>query len=105
MVRTISSSKLWPLTVSRIIVGVKYCFRYNQRNRALRAHADGDPIDLTVMPRPHRRRREKKLMTMEEVNTKFPLTKYKAWRASREKEGLPTTGGISLPPSRATSVK
>jgi hypothetical protein len=87
-----------------IIVGVKYCFRYNQRNRALRAHADGDPIDLTVMPRPHRRRREKKLMTMDEVNTKFPLIKYKAWRASREKDGLPTAGGISVPPSRAASV-
>jgi hypothetical protein len=89
----------------RIIVGVKYCFRYNQRNRALRAHADGDPIDLTVMPRPHRRRREKKLMSMEEVNTRFPLMKYKAWRASREKDGLPTAGGITAPPSRAASVK
>lgn len=86
-------------------MGVKYCFRYNQRNRALRAHADGDPIDLTAMPRPHRRRREKKLMSMEEVNTRFPLTKYKAWRASREKEGLPAAGGITAPPSRANSVK
>jgi Ring finger domain len=83
---------------------VKYCFRYNQRNRALRAHADGDPIDLTAMPRPHRRRREKKLMTMEEVNTKFPLMKYKAWRSSREQEGLPSAGGISVPPSRAVSL-
>jgi hypothetical protein len=89
----------------RIIVGVKYCFRYNQRNRALRAHADGDPIDLTVMPRPHRRRREKKLMTMDEVNTRFPLIKYKAWRASREHEGLPAAGGITAPPSRAGSIK
>ncbi|KAF2436374.1 hypothetical protein EJ08DRAFT_655376 [Tothia fuscella] len=88
-----------------IIVGVKYCFRYNQRNRALRAHADGDPIDLTAMPRPHRRRREKKLMSMEEVNTRFPLIKYKAWRASREKEGLPAAGGITAPPSRANSIK
>ncbi|TID17554.1 hypothetical protein E2P81_ATG08126 [Venturia nashicola] len=88
-----------------IIVGVKYCFRYNQRNRALRAHADGDPIDLTVMPRPHRRRREKKLMTMDEVNTRFPLIKYKAWRASREHQGLPSAGGITAPPSRAGSLK
>jgi Ring finger domain len=91
--------------VNRIIVGVKYCFRYNQRNRALRASADGDPIDLTAMPRPHRRRREKKLMTMDEVNTKFPMIKYKAWRASREQEGLPAAGGISVPPSRAASIK
>ncbi|QDS67740.1 hypothetical protein FKW77_006032 [Venturia effusa] len=88
-----------------IIVGVKYCFRYNQRNRALRAHADGDPIDLTVMPRPHRRRREKKLMTMDEVNTRFPLIKYKAWRASREHQGLPAAGGITAPASRAGSIK
>jgi len=89
----------------RIIVGVKYCFRYNQRNRALRAAANGEPIDMTVMPRPHRRRREKKLMSMDEVNQRFPLTKYKTWRATREKEGLPTAGGITSPPSRPASIK
>jgi hypothetical protein len=44
-------------------------------------------------------------MTMDEVNSKFPLMKYKAWRASREQEGLPTAGGISVPPSRAASIK
>ncbi|KAF2186959.1 hypothetical protein K469DRAFT_120385 [Zopfia rhizophila CBS 207.26] len=89
-----------------IIVGVKYCFRYNQRNRAARATADGEPIDLTAMPRPHRRRREKKLMSMDEVNERFPLAKYKAWKASREDEGLPTAGGINTaPPSRAASLK
>ncbi|KAF2096946.1 hypothetical protein NA57DRAFT_58826 [Rhizodiscina lignyota] len=88
-----------------IIVGVKYCFRYNQRNRALRQAADGEPIDLTNMPRPHRRRREKKLMTMEEVNERFPLIKYKTWRANREEEGLPAAGGITAPPSRAVSIK
>jgi Ring finger domain len=42
---------------------------------------------------------------MEEVNTKFPLIKYKAWRSSREQEGLPSAGGISVPPSRAVSLK
>jgi hypothetical protein len=89
----------------RIIVGVKYCFRYNQRNRALRTHTAGDAIDLTTMPRPHRRRREKKLMTVDEVNTKFPLTRYKSWRSLREQEGLPSSGGISVPPSRAVSLK
>lgn len=89
-----------------IIVGVKYCFRYNQRNRAARAAADGEPIDLTAMPRPHRRRREKKLMTMDEVNERFPLTKYKQWKASRETEGLPAAGGIATAPqSRANSIK
>lgn len=94
------------IAFSRIIVGVKYCFRYNQRNRAARAAADGEPIDLAAMPRPHRRRREKKLMTMDEVNERFPLTKYKQWKASRENEGLPTSGGIATAPqSRANSVK
>jgi hypothetical protein len=67
--------------------------------------ANGDPIDLGAMPRPHRRRREKKLMTMEEVNERFPLMKYKTWRLTREQEGLPAAGGISTPPSRAASIK
>ncbi|KAL3448870.1 hypothetical protein BJX65DRAFT_273469 [Aspergillus insuetus] len=80
-----------------IIVGVKYCFRYNQRNRQLRGEETGDPIDLVAMPRTHRRRREKKLMTMEEVNERFPLTKYKVWRSSRANAGLSTSGGISAP--------
>ncbi|KAF2271974.1 uncharacterized protein EI97DRAFT_386833 [Westerdykella ornata] len=89
-----------------IIVGVKYCFRYNQRNRAARAAADGEPIDLAAMPRPHRRRREKKLMTMDEVNERFPLTKYKQWKATRENNGLPAAGGIqTAPTSRAASLK
>merc|ERR1712157_712709 len=55
-----------------IIVGVKYCFRYNRRNQQARAlNENGDPIDLAQMPRPHRRRREKKLMSMEDVNERF----------------------------------
>lgn len=89
-----------------IIVGVKYCFRYNARNRALRNGEEIDPINLENMPtRPHRRRREKKLMTMDEVNERFPLTKYKNWVASRAREGLPTTGGVTSHPSRAGSVR
>ncbi|KAJ3571312.1 hypothetical protein NPX13_g5423 [Xylaria arbuscula] len=90
-----------------IIVGVKYCFRYNARNRAMaRVDENGEPIDLQNMPaRPHRRRREKKLMTMDEVNEKFPMVKYKTWVLDRKKEGLPTAGGISAPPSRANSVR
>lgn len=92
----------------RIIVGVKYCFRYNARNRALRNGEEVDPIILDNMPaRPHRRRREKKLMTMDEVNERFPLSKYKNWVAARASEGLPTTGGVAAttPPSRAASVR
>ncbi|KAI5258631.1 hypothetical protein E4T42_00346 [Aureobasidium subglaciale] len=88
-----------------IIVGVKYCFRYNQRNRQRALGEDGNPIDLMAMPRPHRRRREKKLMTMDDVNDRFPLTKYKIWRASREANGLSTAGGVSAAPSRAPSIR
>ena len=89
----------------RIIVGVKYCFRYNQRNRQRALGEDGQPIDLMAMPRPHRRRRDKKLMTMDDVNERFPLTKYKIWRASREAHGLPAAGGVSAAPSRAPSIR
>ncbi|KAI1137187.1 hypothetical protein F5Y05DRAFT_414347 [Hypoxylon sp. FL0543] len=90
-----------------IIVGVKYCFRYNARNRQLRGlDENGEPINLENMPtRPHRRRREKKLMTMDEVNEKFPMMKYKAWVSQRAREGLPTAGGVSAPASRANSVR
>ncbi|GAB1310559.1 Receptor homology region, transmembrane domain-and RING domain-containing protein 3 [Madurella fahalii] len=87
-----------------IIVGVKYCFRYNARNRQLR-NEDGEPINMENMPRPHRRRREKKLMTIDEVNEKFPMLKYKTWVASRAQEGLPTRGGVSAPPSRPGSIR
>lgn len=89
----------------RIIVGVKYCFRYNQRNRQQRNDENGEPIDMTAMPRTHRRRREKKLMTMDEVNDRFPLTKYKAWVTTRAEEGLSTEGGVASPRSRPTSLK
>ncbi|CAI4218566.1 unnamed protein product [Parascedosporium putredinis] len=88
-----------------IIVGVKYCFRYNARNRQMRLNEDGEPVALENMPRPHRRRREKKLMTMDEVNEKFPMMKYKSWVASRVREGLPATGGVTAPSSRANSVR
>lgn len=88
----------------RIIVGVKYCFRYNARNRP-RHDENGDPIDLAAMPRQHRRRREKKLMSLDEVNDRFPTTKYKAWVSSRAEEGLPTAGGVAAPSSRPASIK
>ncbi|KZM22174.1 zinc ion binding [Ascochyta rabiei] len=90
-----------------IIVGVKYCFRYNRRRAAAAAAGEnGEPIDMATMPRPHRRRREKKLMTMDEVNEQFPLSKYKQWKSSRETNGLPPNGGIATAPqSRAVSIK
>jgi len=44
-------------------------------------------------------------MTMDEVNDRFPLTKYKNWMSSRAEEGLPTAGGVAGPQSRAGSVR
>lgn len=88
-------------------MGVKYCFRYNQRNRRAQQDENGEPIDMTNMPHgPRRRRREKKLMSMDEVNERFPLMKYKAWMTTRAEEGLPTAGGVAVPSaSRAASLR
>jgi hypothetical protein len=44
-------------------------------------------------------------MTMDEVNERFPLTKYKNWVASRAREGLPTAGGVNPAQSRAGSIR
>jgi hypothetical protein len=44
-------------------------------------------------------------MTMDEVNERFPLTKYKNWIASRAREGLETAGGITAPSSRVGSLR
>jgi len=43
-------------------------------------------------------------MSMDEVNERFPLTKYKLWKATREREGLPAAGGVTASPSRAGSI-
>lgn len=87
-----------------IIVGVKYCFRYNHRHRTRLAEAEADALEMGNQNRPHRRRREKKLMSMDEVNERFPLLKYKTWRATRESEGLPASGGVAMPLSRPATV-
>lgn len=71
----------------------------------MRLNEEGDPMPLENLPRPHRRRREKKLMTMDEVNEKFPMMKYKNWVHERQKEGLPAEGGVSASVSRANSVR
>ena len=45
-------------------------------------------------------------MTMDEVNERFPLVKYKAWMTTRAEEGLPTAGGVAAPSaSRAASLR
>ena len=71
----------------------------------MRLNEEGEPINMENMPHPRRRRREKKLMTIDEVNEKFPMLKYKTWVASRAQEGLPAQGGVSAPASRANSIR
>ena len=44
-------------------------------------------------------------MTMDDVNARFPLTKYKAWMATRAEEGLSTAGGVVAPEGRASSLR
>ena len=53
----------------------------------------------------HRRRKEKKLMSNDEVNERFPLIKYKAWRAQRAALGLSTEGGVNPSISRPGSIR
>jgi hypothetical protein len=42
---------------------------------------------------------------MEDVNERFPLMKYKAWRSSRADRGLPSEGGIAAPGNRPETPK
>jgi Ring finger domain len=42
-----------------------------------------------------RRRREKKLLKIDDVNERFPVMTYKAWRAQRQQQGLSSEGGIA----------
>ena len=82
-------------------MGVKYCFRYSQRGRRAQQQFDEDVDLATLHPfvglhQPvQRRRREKKLLKLDEVNERFPVMTYKAWRAQRERQGLSAEGGIS----------
>lgn len=90
----------------RIIVGVKYCFRYNARQRADALRQQGVEIDLqNVNPQPRRRRRERKLLSMEEVERQFPLQKYDVWMASRQQAGLPAEGGVDGENAKAVAER
>jgi hypothetical protein len=48
-----------------------------------------------MLARHHQRRREKKLMTVDQVNERFPVSKYKNWVAAKANEGLSTNGGVA----------
>lgn len=90
-----------------LIIGIKYCCR-RRRSRLEVTEPDGDRtneelhtlsfygagvfIPTTV---PRRRRREKKLLTIEQLDDMFPIQKYSQWCELREKHGLPVEGGIS----------
>lgn len=43
-------------------------------------------------------------MSMDEVNERFPMIKYKAWMNTRAAEGLSTAGGVASPQSRPVSI-
>lgn len=88
-----------------VILGLKYCCRH--RRRRLMGITDSDSLagqdDLAFYLNPimgpadihRRRRRERKVLTQEELDTRFPVQKYEEWGRQREKEGLSATGGIS----------
>jgi hypothetical protein len=44
-------------------------------------------------------------MTMDEVNERFPMTKYKTWTISRARDGLPTAGGVAAPASMPATAR
>ncbi|ORY80425.1 hypothetical protein BCR37DRAFT_381100 [Protomyces lactucae-debilis] len=89
-----------------IIIGVKYCFRYQSARRRgiTMSQMNAEIAAASAQQRSGRRRKEKKLMTMEEVNAQFPLQSYKAWRASREKAGLSTEGGMQAVDAETAQV-
>ncbi|KIM98549.1 hypothetical protein OIDMADRAFT_147042 [Oidiodendron maius Zn] len=79
-----------------VIVGIRYCVRYNARIRAIQNGEEIEPIYLQRMTTRPQHLRGKQLMTMDEVNERFPFLKYKNWAANRAKEGLSTNGGVVL---------
>ncbi|KAK9467021.1 hypothetical protein V1512DRAFT_261750 [Lipomyces arxii] len=98
-----------------VVLGIKYCLRRNRRNRGrVLAVEQGDlhfqsidehAYDLSLIRPVTLHRREKKVMTTEEMNSRFPVQEYKQWRFSRRNAGLPASGGIaSHVQSRAPSI-
>jgi hypothetical protein len=61
----------------RIIFSFQYYLRYNARVRN-RPHENGEPIELA---------------TLDEVNERFPLTKYRNWMLTHTPEDPPLTRG------------
>lgn len=82
-----------------LIIGIKYCCRHRRRRFDSNYNNSRYNEELQAISfyagRVPRRRREKKLITLEELNEMFPVQKYKEWRSNREENGLSTEGGIS----------
>ncbi|KAK9477852.1 hypothetical protein V1514DRAFT_98033 [Lipomyces japonicus] len=96
-----------------IIIGVKYCFRRRRNQARILAGENGTTFDehgfgydLAALPAPIRRRREKKVINITQLDERFPVKKYKLWRQERERAGLSSAGGVaSRVQSRAPSLK
>ena len=92
-----------------IIVGVKYCLRARHRAREGLEEGTIDPLSglmtihgATIVPLG--RRREKKLIPIEELDTRFPILTYKVWRSERESQGLSVDGGINASDTTTTAI-
>lgn len=82
-----------------LIIGIKYCCRHRRRRLDANyndVHYNEELQNIAFYTgRVPRRAKEKKLISLEELNQMFPVQKYKEWRSNREENGLPTEGGIS----------
>lgn len=95
-----------------VILGLRYCCRQRRRRQELEAagypvtpsdleHGRSDEWAFYLNPlfagRPsYYRRLDRRLVTKEDLDRRFPVVKYKEWALEREREGLSTDGGISL---------
>lgn len=95
-----------------VILGLRYCCRQRRRRQELEAagypvtpsdleHGRSDEWAFYLNPlfagRPsYYRRLDRRLVTKEDLDKRFPVVKYKEWTLEREREGLSADGGISL---------
>lgn len=81
------------------------CCRFNIRSRELQAGRNGDLIDLEALPRPHRRNQVGILMTVSELDERFPIQKYKYWVTSRARVDAPIAREGSVLSGRAGGMR
>ncbi|KAK4078059.1 hypothetical protein Purlil1_12080 [Purpureocillium lilacinum] len=104
-----------PLVVSAVVVGVvlmlllmssgSHCFRCNARNRGGRMGRDGLSATMGTLQRPYQQHYQKKLMSMNEVHDRFPMTKYGVWVATRVRHGLPAVGGVNSTAGQLAAIR